>query len=188
MPFHCRHGLINGGPDLHLRSALEARGYPATTMPIHFAHPVPAPSDVRKQWRMPPSFKMMCLNVAMFVRMMYTLTLTVTKARLWSHLSLWKTNKTYAFPLHKAFELIGASCSYITLLDYHPRMRPVRQILMRGTVLASVKSGPKEWTQLIGALDVRPRFQQEMTPIECQVRFSLAFLCEDVNSWISDGR
>lgn len=62
--------------------------------------------------------------------------------------------------------------SYVTFLDYRPRTRPVRQTVIHETVFGSVKSVPDEWTQLIGTVDVRPRYQQQMTPVECQVSFS----------------
>ncbi|CAA7259056.1 unnamed protein product [Cyclocybe aegerita] len=101
-------------------------------------------------WRMPPSFEVSFLGIpAFFVRCLFTLSVTITRARKLKGVA-WTTSKTY-----------------ITLVNHRPRIRPHRPIVMLDSVFASIKPVPEEWMQVVGKMGVRPK--SGMRPIECHL-------------------
>lgn len=57
------------------------------------------------------------------------------------------------------------------MLNFRPRTRPNRPIVLLDTVFASIKPVPEEWLQVVSTMTVRPNFKPlEMRPIECHVR------------------
>ncbi|KAF9526600.1 hypothetical protein CPB83DRAFT_769882 [Crepidotus variabilis] len=103
-----------------------------------------------KEYRMPPSFEATFLGVpALIVRVQYTLYVTITRTRSWK--PSWIASKTY-----------------VTLVNYRPRTRPARPIVMLETVVSSIKPHPEEWTQIITKMDVRSEFANAKS-IECHI-------------------
>lgn len=103
-----------------------------------------------KDWRLPPSFQGTFLGLpAMFVRCTYTLEVTIARTRSY-HLASWTTNKTY-----------------ITMLNFCPRTRPQRPIVLVGSVFACIKLVPEEWSQVVSTMLVRPKF--DMKPVNCHL-------------------
>ncbi|KAF8200996.1 hypothetical protein BJ912DRAFT_843974 [Pholiota molesta] len=123
-------------------------------LPIHIQLPQSYSCD-GKVWRLPPSFEATFLGVpALFVRCLYTLSITITRTRSY-HLASWTTNKTY-----------------VTMLNFRPRTRPNRPIVLLDTVVASIKPVPEEWLQVVSTMNVRPIPNSkllEMRPIECHL-------------------
>ncbi|KAF9485926.1 hypothetical protein BDN70DRAFT_794831 [Pholiota conissans] len=123
-------------------------------LPIHFQLPQSYPCD-GKTWRLPPSFEATFLGVpALFVRCLYTLSITITRTRSY-HLASWTTNKTY-----------------VTMVNFRPRTRPNRPIVMLDSVYASLKPVPEEWSQIVATMNVRPKATPggpETRPIECHL-------------------
>jgi hypothetical protein len=59
------------------------------------------------------------------------------------------------------------------MLNFRPRTRPNRPIVLLDTVVASIKPVPEEWLQVVSTMNVRPIPNSkllEMRPIECHVR------------------
>ena len=63
--------------------------------------------------------------------------------------------------------LIDLSCRYITMLNFCPRTRPQRPIVLSGSVFACIKLVPEEWSQVVSTMLVRPKF--DMKPVNCHV-------------------
>ncbi|KAF8967900.1 hypothetical protein BDZ97DRAFT_1903155 [Flammula alnicola] len=121
-------------------------------LPIHIQFPQSYQAE-GKHWRLPPSFEATFLGIpAMFVRCLYTLSVTITRMRSY-HLASWTTNKTY-----------------MTLVNFRPRTRPHRPIVMLDSVYASIKPVPEEWLQVVASMCVQPRSQAKgIRPIECHL-------------------
>ncbi|KAH9485031.1 hypothetical protein JR316_0001935 [Psilocybe cubensis] len=103
-----------------------------------------------KNWRLPPSFEATFLGIpALFVRCMYTLSITITRTRSY-HLASWTTNKTY-----------------MTMVNFRPRTRPSRPIILSDSVFSSIKPDPEEWLQVVATMGVRPK--ANIKPIECHL-------------------
>ncbi|KAF9565543.1 hypothetical protein CPC08DRAFT_168196 [Agrocybe pediades] len=116
-------------------------------LPIHI--PIPQTYELHgKLWRLPPSYEATFLGIpALFVRCLYTLSITVTRTRSY-RLASWTTSKTY-----------------VTMLNYRPRTRPHRPIIMLDSVFASIKPVPDDWQQLMTNMHSRPK--SGMKHIEC---------------------
>ncbi|KDR75755.1 hypothetical protein GALMADRAFT_68348 [Galerina marginata CBS 339.88] len=114
---------------------------------IQFPHSYEAEG---KHWRLPPSFEATFLGIpALFVRCMYTLSVTITRTRSY-HLASWSTNKTY-----------------VTMVNFRPRTRPNRPIVLLDSVFASIKPVPEEWLQIVANMNARP--SSDLKPIECHL-------------------
>ncbi|KIM40227.1 hypothetical protein M413DRAFT_446394 [Hebeloma cylindrosporum] len=131
----------------HDGSAVEQRC--PSVLPIQFQFPSFYQAE-GKDWRLPPSFEGTFLGIpAMFIRCIYTLEVTITRTRTY-HLASWTTNKTY-----------------ITMLNFRPRTRPQRPIVLLGSVLGSIKLVPEEWLQVVTTMLVRPK--SNMKPVNCHL-------------------
>ncbi|KAF8161225.1 hypothetical protein B0H34DRAFT_781810 [Crassisporium funariophilum] len=119
-------------------------------LPIYFQFPYTYEAEEGKHWRLPPSFEATFLGIpALFARCIYTLSITITRTRSYK-VAQWTTNKTY-----------------ITMLNFRPRTRPHRPIVMLDSVFASLKPVPEEWTQLVTSMSVRPNSGEK--PIDCHL-------------------
>ncbi|KAF9049864.1 hypothetical protein BJ165DRAFT_1454372 [Panaeolus papilionaceus] len=99
-------------------------------------------------YRLPPSFEATFLGIpALFARCIYTLSVTITRTRSY-RLASWTTHKTY-----------------ITMVNFRPRSRPQRPVVLLDSVFASIKPLPEEWLQVVSTMDTR--FNSGMRPIEC---------------------
>ncbi|KAF8897075.1 hypothetical protein CPB84DRAFT_1781501 [Gymnopilus junonius] len=118
-------------------------------LPIYIQFPAAYEAE-GKYWRLPPSFEATFLGIpALFVRCTFSLSITITRTRSY-HLASWTTSKTY-----------------ITLVNFRPRTRPSRPIVLIDTVFASLKPVPEEWLQVVANMKVRPK--SDMKPIECHL-------------------
>ncbi|PPR00983.1 hypothetical protein CVT24_000277 [Panaeolus cyanescens] len=116
-------------------------------LPIYIQFPQVYQLD-GKNYRLPPSFEATFLGLpALFARCIYTLSVTITRTRSY-RLASWTTHKTY-----------------ITMVNFRPRSRPQRPVVLLDSVFASIKPLPEEWLQVVSTMDTR--FNSGMRPIEC---------------------
>jgi len=53
------------------------------------------------------------------------------------------------------------------MLNFRPRTRPQRPIVLLGSVFACIKLVPEEWSQVVSTMLVRPK--SDMKPVNCHV-------------------
>jgi len=133
-----------------------------------------------KVWRLPPSYEATFLGIpALFVRCMYTLSVTITRTRSY-RLASWTTNKTWVLPAQST-ECWPSLIRYMVLLNYRPRTRPHRPVILLDSVFASIKPVPEDWQQLMANMHVRPN--SGMKHIECHVRPLALLSSSSISVW-----
>ncbi|EAU91767.2 hypothetical protein CC1G_04535 [Coprinopsis cinerea okayama7 len=91
-----------------------------------------------KTCKLPPSFETHYMGIpALFAKVVYTLTISITKTRRYA-LASWTSSRMFT-----------------AVLDYRPRTRPQRPIVMVDSIFDSIKPIPEEWQQHI--LTMEPR-------------------------------
>ncbi|KAF5321720.1 hypothetical protein D9619_001936 [Psilocybe cf. subviscida] len=132
---------------------------------------IPFPTTYRvdgRYWRLPPSFEATFLGIpALFVRCMYTLSVSIMRTRSY-RLASWTTSKTY-----------------ITMLCFRPRTRPHQPIVVQDTVYASIKPSPEDWTQVVTTMGTRhyKTNVEGLKPIECHRSSFRVIFVVSVNCW-----
>jgi hypothetical protein len=56
------------------------------------------------------------------------------------------------------------------MLNFRPRTRPQRPIVLLGSVFGSIKLVPEEWLQVVSTMLVRPK--SDMKAVDCHVSVS----------------
>ncbi|TFK20981.1 hypothetical protein FA15DRAFT_673023 [Coprinopsis marcescibilis] len=103
-----------------------------------------------RDFKLPPSFEATFLGVpALFAKCVYTLTITISTTKRYG-LASWNRSRMFSM-----------------VLDYRPRTRPNRPIVMVDTIFASIKPVPEEWKQLI--LTMGTRSGSKCRPVECHL-------------------
>ncbi|KAH6913807.1 hypothetical protein BKA70DRAFT_1369248 [Coprinopsis sp. MPI-PUGE-AT-0042] len=131
-------------------------------LPFSLRFPQTFKDEKGKGWKLPPSFDSEFNGgPAMRAKCMYALTISVTRMKRYA-LASWMSSRMHS-----------------TTLDYRPRTRPPRPIVMLESIFDSIKPVPEEWRQYI--LKMEPRSGSNTKPIECH------FLLPSVQSYsVSD--
>ena len=155
------HVLVS---DCHTLCTQDGKKKWPSILPFTLRFPQTFTDERGKSWKLPPSFDSefnALTGPAMRAKCVYTLTITVTRMKRYG-LASWMSSRMHT-----------------TTLDYQPRTRPPRPIVMVDSIFASLKPVPEEWQQYI--LKMEPKSGSNTKPIECH------FLLPSVHSYsISD--
>jgi len=122
-----------------------------TMLPFSLTFPLGyTDSGSDKTYKLPPTFDATFMSLpALYAKCVYSLTFTVTKTKRYS-LASWVSSRTFA-----------------TVVEYKPRLRPHRPIVMIDSIFDSIKPVPEEWQQHM--ITMEPKEGSNARPLECHL-------------------